>query len=79
MSDVRIVTDFVDYEPVARRSEAETSLDNILETALEHAQAAETAAELAVEWLNVIKPATRGLVAEVHRLVMEIEELQRLR
>ncbi len=76
---VRIVTDFTSYEDIPHRSEAEKTQDTILATALEHAQAAESAAILAVEWLEVIKPATRNTVAQVHQLVMEIEELQRIR
>lgn len=75
--NVRLVHDFHVEEPARKLSAAEQHRRQAVDTARTHAQNALEETEQAVQWLNIVKPATRhqGLLTELKKLVAEISEL----
>lgn len=70
----------VAYLEHQNRSDAQKVQDTILAEAEEAATMAKASVEKALEWLAVVKPATRSMLpTQVGQLIEEIRELKRLR
>ena len=77
-SDVRIVRGHEALAAPALLTPPEKTRDLIVSNALGSARQAEQHIRESVEWLTIIRPASRHdvLITKAHQLVMEIEELE---